>query len=359
MAWNEPGNSSGKRNPWERRPGKNSSNGNGVNDLLKQFKKTFSSQPGGGSSGVGAGVVSLLLISVLLVLWGSSGVYQIPNGQVAVVTRFGKFQRVEQAGRGIRLPWPMEEAQLVNAGEEQHNAQLRVLTTDEAFVDVVFVIKYRRTDPAAWVFNMRDPESALNELGESAIREVFGHETMATLLVPTRQMLATRAGELMRNALDTSKSGVAINGIDVIDVRVPSEVKPAQEEVTKAQTESNSTTALAREYASNLLPTASGDESVIREKAEAYKSERIAKATGDTERFLKLLPEYQKAPAATRERLYIETMQDIYSGARKVFVDGKGNDIHITMDKAATPAVMNATAEAKPALTPSTAKGSH
>jgi len=356
MAWNDPGNSSGKRNPWERRPGKTPSNGSGMNELIKQIKKMFSSQPGGGM-GVGAGAVFLLLLAVLLVLWGSSGMYQIPNGQVAVVTRFGKYQRVEQPGRGVRLPWPIEDAQLVNTGEEQRNAQLRVLTNDEAFVDVVFVVKYRRVDPAAWIFNVRDPESMLTELSESAVREVFGHESMAAVLVPTRQLFAAHVRELMQSTLDAAESGVTVNGIDVIDVRVPSEVKPAQDEVVKAQAENTAMIAQAREYASTLLPAASGDAAVIREKAEAFKSERIATATGDTERFLKLLPEYQKAPAAIRERMYIETMQSIYSGARKVFVEGKGNNVNITVEKSAeqSTSAVEVRAASTPATTP--AKG--
>jgi len=354
MAWNEPGNSPGKRNPWEKRPGKPVPAG--LDEIIKQIKKKFAAAPGG--AGVSIGV---MLLVVLGLLWAVTGMYQVDAGQVAVVTRFGKFQRVEQPGRGIRLPWPIEEAVLVNMLEEQNNAQLRVLTSDEAFVDVVFTLKWHRADAVAWAFNVRDPQSAFSELTESVMREVLGQQTLNTVLIPTRQTLATHARDLLQAALDASKTGLVLNGIDIIDVRVPSEVKSAQEELSKAQLDRNAAVAQANEYESNLKPTVAGDAAVIREKAIAYKSQRIADATGDTEQFLKLLPEYQKAPAATRERLYIETMQSIYARSRKVFVDSKGNTINLAVDKFVNPASGDTVVDTKPTTTstPTPTKGSH
>ena len=351
MAWNDPGNSPGKRNPWEKRPGKPASSG--LDELIRQFKKKFSSTPGNGTSGAGIGIAVLV---ILCLLWASTGLYQIDTGQVAVITRFGKFQRIEQAGRGVRLPWPVEDAQLVNLGEEQKNVQLRVLTSDEAFVDVAFVIKYRRADAAAWVFNVRDPDSALAELGDSAVRETFAHENLGTVLQATRQSLADQARELLQNALDARRSGVSVNGIDVIDVRVPSEVRSAQDETTKAQTEAAAVVAQAREYRANLMPLASGEAAAIKENAEAYSLQRIAEATGSTAEFMKLVPEYQKAPAALRERIYIETMEDIYSKAHTVFVDGKGNTINVAAEHPGQSAVDATETKSPPAA--ATSKGS-
>jgi membrane protease subunit HflK len=359
MAWNDPGNSPGKRNPWEKRPGKKLSNGQtGMDELIKHFKKKFSSLFGSnGNSGTVAGVGLAIGVVLLAMLWASTGMFQANPGQVAVITRFDKFERIEQAGRGLHLPWPIEDVQLVNTVDDQHKEQLRVLTRDETLVDVVYAVRFRRADVRAYVFNVRDPDSTLDEITQSVIREVFAHETLSTLLGATRQTLATQAYHLIQNAMDSYQAGIVINGVDVVDVRVPSEVRAAQDEVTKAQADSATVIAHAREYASDIIPKANGNAAVIRTEAEGYRSQRIANATGETEQFLKLLPEYQRAPVVTRERLYLETMESIYANAKKVFVDAKGNNINLSFDKGLSQSVHDSSSESKsaPASTVGTA----
>lgn len=336
MAWNESGNSPRKRNPWEKRPGKRaSSNQSGLDELFKHIKKIFSPISGNGGASAGAGL-GLIILIVLTLFWISTGMYQVNQAQVAVITRFGKFQRVEQAGRGMHLPWPIEEAQLINIADDEHKEQLRILTRDETFVDVVYAIRFRRADVVAYTFNVRDPDFMLDELVQSSLREVFAHETLATALSASRPNMANRARELIQAVLDGCKSGIVINGMDVVDVRVPAEVKSAQDEISKAQTATTASIARAHEYASDIVPTAHGAATVLHEEAEGYKAARIATATGETEQFLKLLPEYQHAPAVTRERLYLETMESIYANARKVFVDTKGSTINVSLEKSAT-----------------------
>jgi len=350
MAWNDPGNSPGKRNPWEKRTGKSSSNGTGADELIKQFKKLFSPLSGSGSSNHTArNIGGVLMLIVLGIFWVSTGIYQVNAGQVAVITRFGKFVRVDQPGHNVRLPWPIEDAQLVNITDDQHSDQMRVLTHDEAMVDVVFAVKFRRADAIAWVFNVSDPDATLVALSQSAVREVFGHETMSIAVGATRQVLAAHARDLAQDALDNYKAGIVISSLDIVDVRVPSEVKSAQEEVSKAQNDAATVTTQAREYASDVIPKANGAAAAAREDAEGYKSQRIALATGDTERFLKLLPEYQKAPAAVRERLYIETMESIYSTTRKIFVDAKGTTVNVGSERATS--LVREVVEPKPAAT--------
>ncbi len=352
MAWNDPGNSPGKRNPWEKRPAKKGSNGRTtMNNLVKQFKKSFSSLSGSnGSSGI-AGVGLIIVIAVLAILWISTGIFQASPGQVAVITRFGKFERIEQAGRGLHLPWPIEDVQFINTLDDQHKEQLRVLTRDETLVDVVYAVRFRRTNIRAYAFNVRDPDAALDETSQSVIREVFAHETLSTLLGATRQSLTNRAQDMIQSAMEHYQTGIVINGVDAVDVRVPSEIRPAQDEVTKAQADSAATIARAREYATDILPKAKGNAAAIRSEAEGYRSQRIANATGETEQFLKLLPEYQRAPAVTRERLYLETMESIYANAKKVFVDAKGNTINLSFDKGPGSPVHDSSSDSKTAPT--------
>lgn len=333
MAWNEPGKSPGKRNPWEQRPGRSSSNGKtGLDEFLRQLRKKFSTL--NGSAGApGAAIGGIVILVVLLLLWASTGLLEIHSSEVAVITRFGKFVRIEQPGRVIHLPWPIEDAQIVNVGDDQHSQQLRILTRDEALVDVVYAIRFRRADVLAYAFNVRDPDATLDEVAQSAVREVFASETLNTVMGASRQTLAKRTRDLIQNALDSYKAGIELSGVDIADVRVPAEVKAAQDEVNKAQTESSAATAHAHEYANDVIPKAMGTAAAIRQEAEGYKSQRIALATGETERFLKLLPEYQRAPAVTRERLYLETMESIYANTHKVLVDAKGNGINVYVDK--------------------------
>ena len=336
MAWNDPGNSPGKRDPWERKPRRGNSGGqSNLDELIKRLKKMLS-PASGNRKGTGA-TIGLAALIALLLLWMSTGLYQVNAGQVAVITRFGKFQRIEQAGHSMHLPWPIEDAQLISIADDEHREQVRILTRDETFVDVVYAIRFRRADVVAYAFNVRDPDSTLDQLVQSSLREVFARETLATALNASHQATADRARHLIQTTLDACKTGIVINGVDVGDVRVPMEVKAAQDDVSKAQSESAAAIAHAHEYASDIIPKTQGEAVVEREKAEAYKSERIASATGEAERFLKLLPEYQRAPAVTRERLYLETMESIYANAKKVFVNTRGNNtINVPLEKLTT-----------------------
>ena len=328
MAWNEPGKSPGKRNPWEKRSGKPTSGG--LDELIKHFKKKFSSAPGGGAS---AGLVVAVLI-VLALLWISTGMYQVKTGQVAVITRFGKFQRIEQVGRSLHLPWPIEDDVVINVADDEQKGQMRIVVSDKAFIDVVYALRFRRSNVVEYAFNVCDPDITLDGLTQSAIRESFAQKNLGTALSASRQVIANQARDMIQSALTASKAGIVVNSVEVIDVRVPTEVKSAQEDVTKAQSENSALIARAREYASDVRPKALGQAVVEQENAEAYKSGRVAQATGEAEYFLKLLPEYQRAPVVTRERIYLETMESIYKNSKKIVIDTKGsNIINIPLEK--------------------------
>jgi membrane protease subunit HflK len=345
MAWNEPGgnNSSGNRNPWGQRPGQGPPD---LDEALRNLKKRLSAMFGGTGSGDGAGRgqgtpfiggfgVSLIFI-VLLLLWLATGVYQVDAAERAVITRFGAFVRITQPGVGMHLPWPIEAKQLVNISSiDSFSDQTRMLTADENLVDINLAVQFRRTDPVAYAFNVRDPDATLREVSESAIREVIGRSTLDAVLESGRQAIAANTKELVQKTLNNYKSGVEVTSVNLQDVRVPEQVAPSQQDAIKAREDKQRLSLEAQSYANDILPKAKGGAGRMVQDAEAYKSQKIANATGETERFLKLLPEYQKAPQVTRERLYLETIESIYASSKKVLVDtkGTGNMIYLPLDK--------------------------
>lgn len=347
MAWNEPGgnNSPGKRNPWGQRPGQGPPD---LDEALRNLKKKLAGMFGGsgGSGGTGRGdgvgnnrfgsfAVSLV-VAVLLLLWLATGVYQVDAAERAVIMRFGAFTRITQPGVGMHLPWPIESKQLVNISSiDSFSDQTRMLTGDENLVDINLAVQFRRTDPVAYAFNVRDPDSTLREVSESAIREVIGRSTLDAVLESGRQAIAANTKELIQKTLDSYKVGVEVTSVNLQDVRVPEQVAPSQQDAIKAREDRDRLSLEAQAYANDILPKAKGSAGRVLQDAEAYKSQKVSEATGESERFLKLLPEYQRAPQVTRERLYLETLEDIYANSKKVLVDtkGTGNMIYLPLDK--------------------------
>ncbi len=356
MAWNDSGdNSSGNRkpnNPWGQRPGSNQGPPD-LDEVLRQLKQKLSSLFGGGGSGGGSGttrrtgsgsgvpdggmstLVSLIL-GVLVLIWLSTGVYANDAAERGVVSRFGAVHRIVGDGVGMHLPWPFETMQVVNISSiDSFSDQTRMLTRDENLVDIDMEVQFRRTDPVAFVFNVRDPESTLREVSESAIREVIGRSELSSVLESGRQVIAANTKELVQKTLNGYKVGIEITSINLKDVIVPEPVSNSQQDAIKAREDRNRYIGEAQAYASDIIPKAKGAALAKIQDAEAYKAQKIALANGEADRFLKLLPEYQKAPQVTRERLYLETLEAIYAGSRKVFIDtkGSGNMMYLPLDK--------------------------
>lgn len=343
MAWNEPGgnNSPGKRNPWGQRPGQGPPD---LDEALRNLRKKLAGLFGGGGRGdgvgrgsrFGGGFAFSLIFAVLLLLWVATGVYQVDAAERAVITRFGQFVRITQPGVGMHLPWPIEAKQLVNISSiDSFSDQTRMLTGDENLVDINLAVQFRRSDPVAYAFNVRDPDSTLREVSESAIREVIGRSTLDAVLESGRQAIAANTKELIQKTLDSYKVGVEVTSVNLQDVKVPEQVAPSQQDAIKAREDRDRLSLEAQAYSNDILPKAKGSAGRILQDAEAYKAQKIAEATGESERFLKLLPEYQRAPQITRERLYLETLENIYAGSRKVLVDtkGTGNMLYLPLDK--------------------------
>ncbi|MGE0113332.1 MAG: FtsH protease activity modulator HflK [Steroidobacteraceae bacterium] len=345
MAWNESGggNSPGNRNPWGQRPNQGPPD---LDEVVRNLKKKLAALFGGangkgtggskGGNGAATPTSIGLIAAVLGLLWLATGVYQVDAAERALITRFGKFVRTTQPGVGMHLPWPIEAKQVVNISSiDSFSDQTRMLTSDENLVDIDLEVQFRRVDPVAYVFNVRDPDATLREVTESAIREVIGRSRLDSVLESGRQEIASKTKELVQKTLDVYKAGLEITSINLKDVKVPEQVAPSQQDAIKAREDKVRYSLEAQAYANDILPKAKGSAGRMIQDAEAYKAQKIANATGESERFLKLLPEYQRAPQVTRERLYLETVEAIYASAKKVLIDtkGNGNMIYLPLDK--------------------------
>jgi modulator of FtsH protease HflK len=339
MAWNDPGKN---ENPWKRKPEQGPPD---LDEVLRRFQKKLRSlfggggpRPvGGGSSGgsaaFGIGYVLAGLVAIWLVL---SSWYLNEAAERSVITRFGKYVKTTGAGFNLRLPWPIDRRTVVNVTEfRSFSDRTRMLTQDEALVDINLAVQYRRADPVKFTFNVRDPEETLGEVSESAIREIIGQSKLDFVLELGRQDISARTKELVQRTITAYNTGIEVISVNLQDVSVPEQVAPAQKDAIKAREDKDRATLSAQTYANDIVPKARGLAVSVVEGALAHKARVVADAEGETSRFLQLAAEYQRAPAVTRERLYLETMEQVLGPAAKIIVDtdGTGNMIYLPLDK--------------------------
>jgi membrane protease subunit HflK len=344
MAWNESGgNSGGKRNPW----GGGNKPEQGPPDLdevVRNLQRRLAALFGGGS-GTGRGPsiggpnrnFSIgTIVLVLLAIWAFTGLYQVDAAQRGVVLRFGKYVGTTLPGLRWHLPWPIETKQLVNIQTiESFRDEQRMLTADENMVDINLEVQFRRANPLDYAFNVYLPDKTLEEVSESAIREIIGRSKLDDVLESGRLEIVVRTKELIQRTIDAYKTGIEVTSVNLQDVKVPQEVAPAQQDAIKAREDRDRFSLEAQAYANDLIPRARGNGVRQIQDAQAYRAQKIADAEGEAERFLKLLTEYERAPGVTRERLYIETIETVLASSKKVLLDtdGKGSLIYLPLDK--------------------------
>lgn len=334
MAWNESGNG---KNPWDR--GRGQGGPPDLDKIVREWQQRISALFGGRrrTDGPGNSSMFLVLLVVIAIGWAATGFYRVDESVRGVVLRFGQFQ-VPATMPGLRwhLPWPIEQVEKVNiTAVNRFSRTTRMLTADENIVVVDMVVQYRNADPTAFLFNVREPEIVLGNVSESAIREVIGQSQMDYILGAGRAEIAINTAEVIQEALDYYGIGIVVTKVNLQDVNFPSQVEAAVQDAIKAREDEVRLGFEAQTYANDILPRARGEAVRRIQDAEAYREGVIANAQGEAARFEKLLVEYHKAPEVTRERLYIEAIEDVYAEANKVLMDasGSGNLLYLPVDK--------------------------
>ena len=303
-------------------------------------------QPDMKSAGIGLG----LLAGVAVLIWLGTGFFIVQEGQQAVITQFGRYKSTAGAGFNWRLPYPLQRHELifvtqirsVDVGRDTviKATGLResaMLTEDENIVEIKFAVQYRLSDARAYLFERKTPGEAVVQAAETAVREVVGKMRMDSALSEERDQIGPRVRALMQKILDRYKVGIEVVGINLQQggVRPPEQVQAAFDDVLKAGQERERAKNDAQAYANDVVPRAVGSASRLKEEADAYKSRVVSQAQGDAQRFRSVLTEYQKAPQVTRDRMYIDTMQQVYANATKVLIDSKqgSNLLYLPLDK--------------------------
>jgi membrane protease subunit HflK len=344
--------------PAPQRPG---NQGPDLDEIGREFMRKLGGMWGGngnsgnGSSGRGGpglqpGPIVLVVAGVAVAAWLASGVYVVNEGEQAVITQFGKYHKTVDAGLGMRLPSPIQshtklkvtQPRVIDIGSDVivKATGLRnsaMLTEDENIVEIKFSVQYRLGDARAYLFESRDPDTAVRQVAETAVREVVGQMKLDEALATERDQIAPRVRELMQNMLDRYRLGVNVSEVNLLEggVRPPEQLQAAFDDVLKAEQERERVKNQALAYAANVVPRAQGTADRLHEEAEGYKIRVTEQAKGDTDRFASILPAYRQAPQAVRDRMYTDAMQQVYSNVSKILVDSKagGNLLYLPLDK--------------------------
>ena len=366
MPWNQPGSGGGDdRDPWgQNGSGRKGDRGGGregppeIDEVLRDAKNRidslFGGRRGGGSGGGrrsggdGPSKASIfLLVLVGFGIWGFSGFYTVDQGEQAIEMRFGAFSEIKDAGLRWHWPSPIEKVEVVNtqnvntvevgyrdAGRSVTSVprEALMLTQDENIIDVRFAVQYDIKDPAKLLFNVSEynprdiAESVVRGATESAVREIVGRSTMDFAITEGRAQLAAETKNLVQDILDRYDTGINVRSVETQNAQPPEQVKDAFDDVVKAREDEERLKSLAQAYANDIIPRARGAAARITQEAEAYKESIIAQAVGETSRFDQIRDEYSKAPEVTRDRLYLESMEEVLSRSSKIVIDQQGGN---------------------------------
>ena len=327
MAWNEPGN----KDPWGRN--KNNSSLDGV---FKDFKKTIDDLLGSGnsvppSSKKSAGILSAIILAVYFL----SGIYIVNDGERGVVLQFGSFNEITMPGPHW-IPRFIQSVEIVDVSKIRSVQQKAVmLTEDENIVSISFAIQYDIKDASDFIFNLREPDITVSQAGESAIREVMGQNSMDFIITEGRTKVAEDTKGLLQNVLDIYGAGVNVQSLNILEAQPPEQVQDAFSDAIKAREDEQRYINEAEAYRNEIIPLARGQAKQMLEQAIAYKVKLINAAEGEASRFTQLYSEYKKAPAVTKERLYLEAVESVLSNSSKVMIDVEGgnNMMYLPLDQ--------------------------
>ena len=342
--------------------GKNSNEGPpDLDEIWRRFVQRFKSRNAGGpqaprtggpAPALPGGKTALwVLLAGLVVVWLISGFYIVDAGRIGVILRFGKFQETTGPGPHWHLPYPIEtqapgsplNVAQVRTVELGYRTNLKskvlheslMLTDDENIIDNQYAVQYTIKDPLAFLFNNRDPDEAVMQVAETAIREVVGRNKMDFVLYEGRSQITDEATRLMQKILDSYKTGIAISKVNMLNAQPPEQVQSAFDDAVKAGQDRERLNNEGQAYANDVIPRAKGTASRLFEEAKAYEQRVVVRAEGDASRFKQVLAEYVKAPDVMRERLYQDMMQQVLSNTTKVLADQKTGSslLYLPLDK--------------------------
>ncbi|HEX8887383.1 MAG TPA: FtsH protease activity modulator HflK [Noviherbaspirillum sp.] len=325
-------------------------------DFNQRINRLFGKRGGGGGGGGdgfrpdmrGAGIGAGIVAAIILFLWLISGFFIVQEGQTGVVMTFGRYSHMTPAGFNWRWPSPIQSHEIVNVStvrtvEVGYRSSVRnkvareslMLTDDENIIDIQFAVQYKLKNASEWVFNLRDQEETVKQVAETAIREIVGKSKMDFVLYEGREKVAFEVSQLMQQILDRYKAGVQITNVTMQGVQPPEQVQAAFDDAVKAGQDRERLKNEGQAYANDVVPKARGAASRLAQESEGYRARIIANAEGEAARFKQVLVEYQKAPAVTRDRMYLEVMQQIFSNTTKLMVDSRSSNnlMYLPLDK--------------------------
>ncbi|TBU87261.1 FtsH protease activity modulator HflK [Phytopseudomonas dryadis] len=348
MAWNEPGGNSNNQDPWGGRKGGDRKGPpdldeafrklqDSLNGLFGGGKKRGSDSNGSGSSGKGGGFGLLFVgLAVLAAFWLYSAIYVVDEQEQAVVLRFGKYHETVGPGLNIYFP-PIDRKFQENVTRERaYSKQGQMLTEDENIIEVPLTVQYKISNLQDFVLNVDMPETSLQHATDSAVRHVVGSTEMDQVLTEGRELMASEVHERLQRFLDTYRTGITVTQVNLQSAAAPREVQEAFDDVIRAREDEQREKNQAETYANGVVPEARGQAQRLIEDASGYRDEVISRAQGEADRFTALVAEYRKAPEVTRERLYLDTMQEMMSKTSKVLVTGdkgQNNLLYLPLDK--------------------------
>ncbi|MBD9414057.1 FtsH protease activity modulator HflK [Pseudomonas sp. PDM16] len=342
MAWNEPGGNSNNQDPWGGRKG---GGRQGPPDLDEAFRKLQESlngifgggkkRDGGGQSGGGFGLLGIGVV-LLLVIWLWNAVYIVDAQEQAVILRLGKYH--ETVGQGLNIYFPPIDRKFQEnvTRERSFSKEGQMLTEDENIVEVPLTVQYKISNLKDFVLNVDAPEVSLQHATESALRHVAGSTSMDEVITLGREQMGQDVSKRLQDFLDTYGTGITVTQVNIQRATAPAEVKDAFDDVIRAREDEQREKNQAETYANGVVPEARGQAQRIIEDANGYRDEVVARSQGEADRFTKLVAEYRKAPEVTRQRLYLDTMQQVFSSTSKVLVTGKegqNNLLYLPLDK--------------------------